>query len=350
MFTISTIGVIFGLFVGAGALFDKLLLKHQKILIHNALYRWWFRLENTKIRNLYKLMAEYALEIAGMIFRWPLWSWQSFILLVILSWILTSIASLIGYHWTPQMHRISPIPLPIYTVYILNFPFDLLTCYATFHVLKIIRKANIVISILAIMIDILIAGILVCFCYGVIWWGSDLAFNNQSIGSEFSNSYFKQHFINNNKKVLTKDGFTEKATVNIYYKNSLLSYIKDGFSFYYKRLLGKYCESSYIIEYELIEGKKTKIYQAITIDSNDDWFRMITPLTTFVPTFFYMFILLFLLVGKFIIESAMHLLSVMTEPNPEKDPKEFIPGTLLGLLCGVIASLSKAIVEIFKTL
>jgi hypothetical protein len=297
MFTIPTIGIIFGFFVGAGALFDKLLLKHQKISVHNALYRWWFRLENTRIRNLYKLMAEYALKIAAIIFRWPLWSWQSFILLVVLSWILTSIASVIGYYLTPSIHNISPIPLPVYTVYILNFPFDFLTCFATFHVLKIIRKANMVISILAIITDIVIAGILVCVCYGVVWWGGALALNNQSIGSEFVHSYYAQDFINKNKRLLIKDGFTEKATVKIYYGNTpLLSSVKEGFTFYYNRLIGKYCEISSIIEYEVIEGKRAKRYQGTAISRNDNWFGMITPLTTFVPTFFYMFILLFLLV------------------------------------------------------
>ena len=341
----TTIGIILGLFVGIGALADKLLLKHQKILLHQAMYNWWFRLEKTIIRDLGKLMAEYSLKIGQKIFRWRFWSWQNWVLLITISWVLTSTASIIGYYLTPEIYIIYPIPLPFFTAYIANFPFDLLTIYITFHVLKIIKRFNPIISILAIGIDILIAGALVIFCYASMWWLSDIGYNHYWWGSGYLHTYSDQEFKKNYQYILAKDGFTEKAIIKTYLKPDFLARIKGGLISYRNWDSHQYSFTQVV---KVNEGSQEKIYQMkVFVVSN--WASMAPPLTTFIPTFLYMILLSILILGKIIIEIAMHLLNIMTEADPEKDPKSFIPGTLIGLLCGIIASSVKVILTIIKT-
>lgn len=344
--TLTTIGIIFTLFVGTGVLVDKLLLKQQKNRLHHVMYNWWFRLEKTKARNLGKLMAEYSLKVIGKIsFRF--WSWQTWIFLIIISWVLTSIASIIGYYLTPGVQKTSPIPLPHFTVYIANFPFDLLTVYVTFHVLKIIRTATPLISLAAIAIDIIIASIFVIICFVFVWWGADKALNYSWWGQDYTQKYLGQEFIKNNKDNLIKDGFSKNVTIHYYRKLSLQDYLKISLNSYKSVSKGGFYRYPVTVIYEASEGDKKINYQRKE-NTVFSWFSLLLPLTSFLPTLFYMFFLVVLILGKIIIESIMHLLNVMTEPDPEKDPKDFIPGTLIGLLFGIIAAFVKAIVEVIK--
>ena len=220
--------------------------------------------------------------------------------------------------------------------------------YVTLHVLKIIIRVNPFRSLTAITFDIFVSGILVILCGGFMDWGEQITYNNQWWGSGYANTYAGEHFKRHNESVLEGDGFGEKATIRVYRNESILDYLRMGFNDYKNALKGNIPYKIPIwTVIEVKEGNRHKSYHVKMIVVSD-WFSLIMPLTTFIPTFIYMALLFVLIIGKIIIEITMHLLEVMTEPNPAIDPKDFIPGTLIGLLCSVIATSAKVIVEIIK--
>ncbi|MBW2739922.1 MAG: hypothetical protein JRE64_13995, partial [Deltaproteobacteria bacterium] len=46
--------------------------------------------------------------------------------------------------------------------------------------------------------------------------------------------------------------------------------------------------------------------------------------------------------------SMMHLIEVITEKDPNKQPKDFIPGTMLGMVLGLTGATIKAVIEIIE--
>ena len=86
------------------------------------------------------------------------------------------------------------------------------------------------------------------------------------------------------------------------------------------------------------------IIQKIEIST---WTILLVSGTTFIPSFFYMGLLLIMFTAKIILDVSrfitMHILEVVTE-----DPKNIMPGTLLGILFSVIAAFAKLIVDFIK--
>ncbi len=146
MLTWTTIGLLAGFFAGAGALIDGFWLRRKKPALHHKLTEWWLRLDASKISEIPKLMAEWVLGLGKRIFRWPLLSWQTLVLLLVASWILTTTSSMLGnvIDWTTKR---GPAPnlvndLPFYWTYLTNLPFDIITILVTAWILRFVLSST----------------------------------------------------------------------------------------------------------------------------------------------------------------------------------------------------------------
>ena len=139
------------------------------------LTEWWLRLDNSKIQEIPKLMAEWVLRLGKRIFRWPLLSWQSLVLLLVASWILTTASATLGNVIDAATKRLPTYnnfvdALPFYWVYITNLPFDIITIMVTAWILRFVLRSSVVKSMAAVLFDILIAALLVWICMASINW------------------------------------------------------------------------------------------------------------------------------------------------------------------------------------
>ena len=79
---------------------------------------------------------------------------------------------------------------------------------------------------------------------------------------------------------------------------------------------------------------------------------MLIALSTFLPVVGYMFILSVLLVAKLVLKAVrgivLYILEALTEHDPIREPKDFMPFTILGTALGTIVSTVRTIVTLLE--
>lgn len=267
MLTWTTIALTAAFLASAGVFIDRLLLHRKKPALHHKLTEWWLRLDASKIGEIPKLMAGWVLGLGKRIFRWPLLSWQSVVLLLIASWILTTTSSTLGnvIDWTSKH---GPAPnlvenLPFYWTYLTNLPFDIITITVTAWVLRFVLRSSVVKSMAAVLIDIIIAALLVWICMSSILWISGKSAEYDFPGSELFLTRYVRNFPPGIQQRALDDGFSKEAKVKYHSKSSFLEHISQVRTDYVTLLLeGSGAESTFESEgvYKIIEGQRSEIY------------------------------------------------------------------------------------------
>ena len=82
------------------------------------------------------------------------------------------------------------------------------------------------------------------------------------------------------------------------------------------------------------------------------WGPVLIALSTFLPVVGYMFILSVLLVAKLVLKAVrgivLYILEALTEHDPIREPKDFMPFTILGTALGTIVSTVRTIVTLLE--
>ena len=348
MLTWTTIGLLAGFFTAAGVVVDRLWLRRKKPALHHKLTEWWLRLDASKIGEIPKLMAGWVLGLGKQIFRWPLLSWQTLVLLLIASWILTTASTILGYMIDTIILRVNTYDnlvdaLPFYWIYITNLPFDIITIMVTGWILRFVLRSSVVKSMAAVLFDILIAALLVWICMASIIWIDDRAAEYNFPGYELFLTEYVGNSIPSIQQMALDDGFSKEAKVKKYAKSSFLEILSHTRKDYVTLFLeGTGASTTYNREvfYEIIEGQRSEKYvepAALVVT----WRVFLVATTSFIPTFAYMTAMLIFLLAAMMVKATMHLLELATQSDPRTHPEKFIPFTLLGSLFGLMAIFAK---------
>lgn len=346
MITWSTIAILAATFAIFGAAFDKLILTRQKPALHQKLVSYWVSLEELEYKNLAKSLSSYVLSKLKNTTTLGIRSWKTLLVWTFISYVLASVASLVAWAIDGGFDE-TTIPLPIFTTYISNWIFDLVTVFITLKVLNVVRKHRPSIGLIALAADLLLAFILVILCRSTTMYLNEIAFNYDLPGSGQSRTYTASVYKKDLRNEITINSFSEKAIIDVKLKNSFFDNLKE--SFYLFCYLQNESKSAEIVTIK--EKEKEVSYQfSVTRVSGVLW--TLIPATVFIPTALFILTLIIFLCLKMILDFlkmiGLHLLEVATEVDPKVDPKGFSPGILVGLLLGCLAALSKAIRELIK--
>lgn len=102
----------------------------------------------------------------------------------------------------------------------------------------------------------------------------------------------------------------------------------------------------------VIDKEKTTKY-TVTRDTYMSYYGFFLASTTFIPTLLFLFVIFVLLVAKILLGvikiSSLYFLERVTEDDPIRKAKEFVPFTLLGLLIGIVGGLIKLMISLRST-
>ena len=349
------IGVIAGALTAIGNAIDHLLVRRQKRVLYEKMVVWWIKLAETRFPVLHTRMASNALSYFSRLTNGRLRVSRLCLLAIVGTWLLTSGSAFIGTvidEGIAGPFRTSGIPLPIFTVYLANFPFDLATVAVTYFALKLVARSRPLKGILVICLDLAAAYALAVLAWVFIVWGEDLAMTYEMPGTRWGHEALEERVRAQNAPAISAMGFSEQARIRVYQFNE-----RTGFAFLV-RIAPQAFRSAWrrepvserrYVKIVVTEGERTVVrwgYGHFTAR----WSHVAMAYTTFVPTGAYMIYLLFLLVGRIMIETlrlaSMQFLEVATEADPTETPKDFIPGTLFGAAIGIMAAIANAIVKL----
>jgi lipoprotein signal peptidase len=348
-------GIVLVAFTALGAVIDRFLVIRHRSALHTAMVRWWTMIHDTSVPELPTLAAQRVLKLGKFIFPWKLLSWQAAGASIIISWSLTTAAFLLGNIIDGEPWRILPSQLPLATVYLANFPYDLLTILATVRVLQLLRTSpNVGISFGIIALNIIVVAFLAVFCFSSIYWASDFA-----VKYDLPAAAQAAHKEDENRRQQIE------AALGPEYK-----YLEDktprlhgfwrGVAVAPRRMWEqlRYGNSSAmnfaVVTARPVANGKTGEPQVklLKLPVRYGWGPVLLALSTFLPVAGYMAILLVLLVAKLVLKAVrgivLYTLETLTEHDPIREPKDFMPFTILGTTLGTIVSTVRTIVTLIE--
>jgi hypothetical protein len=309
-------------------------------------------IHDTRVPGFPALAASRALSVGKRIFPWKLISWQSALTCVIISWLVTSAANWFGdlsdgQPWYPFIDN-----LPIFTVYLANFPFDLATIFLTVRVLQWLRASpGVFTSIGLILVNITLAGLLAVLCAASIIKASDFARTHHLPGAASGTHNAQTQFRKDIQTVLGENSANVEQVD--FDDSSIKDLIVSAPSFLWRQI--RYGNASQnkqaVVKRErMVNGQPggPPEYIVLNLPISGYWRTALISLSTFLPVLMYMTILAVLLVAKLVLTAVrtitLFALESLTQHDPIREPKDFLPFTMLGLLSGAIASTVKAII------
>ncbi len=394
--------LILSIFPIIGAFVDKMLLARQKGTLHLLMVQWWNRLDDTKLPDLHRFIAKNTRKALRGAFRYNYSKLRKIFILVLVSWVFTSSAALIALYLDSTSLIVSESPqinLPIFTVYIVNLVFDVLAISITYYFLSVIELKSYVISIVVIILHIILSIILILACYTSLLFASTYAFNHSWLGTGVGNTLNRSSFVEDRKfmviykyyaiKFYKNEPILDENKEDYIHKNEVTEkLILNKLGMEWDELISQTLYHSTIKEYYNYRTIWKKFWGDITGKKRDYrstiYFNTIFRLnekipisikqmkvgcttsqlgpsrsfpfmasTVFFPTLIYLLFLLFVVIAKVILScmkfSIMHFLEVTTEQDPLANPKSFIPGTMIGLVFGIIAVIINLLLELIKT-
>lgn len=352
------IGVIAGALAGIGNAVDRLLLRNQKRVLYDKMFAWWFTLAETKFPKLHTRMASNAIRLFRTIMPARRHAWMLLLVAIGGSFVLTSVSCIIGRTLGAAIGRppaVTAIPLPLFMVYVANFPFDCATSVTTYFALTVVVKCGPIKGIFVIFLDLAIAFALATVSWSSISWSEDLAYQWRAPGTHTFLEKSEEWMQELGAHELAALGFSNKAKIRLHFvneKTGFLTYLRSAPEAFGSALHCEALSQEYYIKLVITEAHHTDVLWVRKFE-----IARITHVamacTTLVPTAVYMVYLLFLLIARSMIEimrlASMQFLEAATEVDPSKKPQEFKPVTLFGAAVGILALIANAVVTLLKS-
>lgn len=348
MLTWKAIAIIAGALAACGATFDTFLLHRQKKSLLLFLLSYWNKLDETRYRNLAKSLSSWVIYKFDHLFPGSFLSLRALLFWTIASWLLTSAASVIGFTIDPD--PAASVPLPLFPTYIANWFFDLATIAITLKVIKIIKEHSPIVGFFSLLADAAIAIVLAILCLTTTLWLNNIARNLVLPGTGETRSYLTEAFKHRNMDVLKSGGFTEKMKVNNIIELSFAKSLKDSTNLFLAAAQGRRYVATTKLNYKVTEGPLRREY--VEIFSGKMFVAWILiPNTVILPTLFFLFLLIIILISKMVLDGhrriMLHFLELATQDDPDIDPKGFKPGTLIGIVLALLATIAKSVSELW---
>lgn len=328
------------------------MLRRHKIRLQYRLVSLWYTVDKATIPDLPALAARNLRAIIFRLFRGRR-LWVTVLRSFIGSWLLTVIVFVPLYVYeNPKSFPFVFLPDPL--LFVVNYVFDAATVLVTLWALKVVITKSAIKGILAILVDLSLAGFFTFFCYiGFMtttvltqrypdWLLPGLEYQTETTLRVLESMGLKER--------LRQDGFTDNAQKFAYEVFDVPAYFREGVPAIYYLLRGENYRVAKTLVIEVKEEEREATYQMtgtfLTLLSYPA-----TTLTTFLPSAVFLLSLLLLIVARLILVATQavvkYILELVTEADPERDPKQFMPGTLLGVFLGTVSTTLKAAYEIF---
>jgi hypothetical protein len=350
--------IVFLALTAFGAVIDRLLVTRHRSALHTAMVRWWTIIYDTRIPELPALAARRVIKFAKSLFPWKLISWQAAVASIIISWSLTSAAFLLGHIIEGEEWHSLPSQLPLAAVYFANFPYDLLTILLTAKVLQLLSTSpNIGTSFAIIALNILVAAFLAVFCLASIQWANDFAIKYNLPAAAQTNQKEDEIRRQQIEAALGPDyEYLKDETSTVFRANGFWTHVRMSPRRIWEQL--RYGNSA-IINPAVVTacpvvngGTGEATVKALFLPVRHSWGPILIALSTFLPVGAYMLILLILLVAKLVLKAVrtivLYTLEALTEHDPIREPKDFMPFTILGTALAAIVSTVKAIIALLQ--
>ena len=345
---------ILAIFSGIGAIVDKILVSRHRSALHLSMVRWWTTIYDLSIPAFPALAAQRVLTFGKFIFPWKLISWQSVIATFIFSWCITSAAQLTGYALDGEPWSKLLSDLPLATVYIANYPYDLITVILTVRVLQLLRNSpRLTVSFPIILLNIIVTGILTVLCFISILFADTIAVKYnlpEAAKAKQEHEQRRQHDIERALGSNYVDVVEQRVALT------------DGGMWHALRAAplviwnqvryGNSSSGTTIVTARPVTNERPgqTTEKILKVPVTGRWAAVFVALSTFVPTLGYMLVLIGLLIAKIILAGVrsivLYTLEVLTEHDPLREPKDFMPFTLLGLTIGTITSTVRTILAL----
>ncbi len=372
----NTALILLSLSIAFGKAFDMLSYKFEKKSVYKKMQRWLKAIENAKFKDIHKLSIDYFVSSGENFFpikRRPI---LTIIKIMILSFIITSSASIIAFYINGGFNDLKYQKwhdvLPWYPTYIVNFVLDFLTIFMSIIILKFIRKRGFVISILGLLLDFFLAYSFFALVMITVIPTNDFIFKlgagNQYV-SMTPKSKFKQgktipiNTVSNfeeigiSKKTLKSifnDGFTNKAFIkqinidkqSIWVKFSNLYSFESFYNLIIKRNV---VERSIKSEIMVFEGENKKNY-ILNVDYKFSVFIILLSLTTLIPTTLFLLFLAAMYISKKLFQLSKFVMIRVFKSSIDDvdDMNKFNPGVHIGSVIAILICILKLLDEFVK--
>jgi uncharacterized metal-binding protein len=105
-----------------------------------------------------------------------------------------------------------------------------------------------------------------------------------------------------------------------------------------------------VVEARPLEPLALPQEKVLHVRARGAWSATLLGVSTFLPVFGYMLLLFILLIAKIVLKvmrvATLYVLEALTEHDPIREPKDFMPFTILGTALGTLGSAVKAIVTL----
>jgi hypothetical protein len=348
-------------FTALGLAFDKLVPPGRKTHLHDRMVRRWFNIGSLVIPDYKTFVISKFLNAIKFITKYKIFSWPFFLWTVIISWLFTSLGSILEVLFNKE-----PIDLPFYPLYLVTYPFDFIAVLMVIKTSRLLLKEqNFIKLFLIILIHLSVTYLFAGLCIA----------SAEKIGSSFSKfgqdsgifqSWNMSDSIKNRYKALIhdslkNDGFSDSVKLEFKYINEtpFLTETKSSLVAIKKALLfqqnPRFTVSSMML-IRVTEDKRTKIYSipsSVLIPEGN----VVGALSTFIPTLILLLVILFSVFAKTIFAIARFVSTTLLDRFTQSGitgekriflPENFLPGTITGVLLSVISAFILLVAELIK--
>ena len=360
----KTIILILTLFPGMGLGFDKLLALRHKEKLHYAMIRWWDRLDETAIPDYPRLLSTWLLSRVQRILKLDLR--RTLIAYLLICFAFLSGASLLNWI-TPEpadpafvsipLPRQPPLPqpqnwfesvkLPHVLLILAVLPFDFVTLAATIASLRLLTLGGPGRNMTVLVVNLFATSALAVGCFAAVMFANNMTVNYNMIGVQYERELLKRGeiavFNYQSARLTNYTGGMQLST------NAIVTYYHVEDSFVDDLKQAPAALAALLLRRPIVLWKSHLSVAIVDGKERAQWTRSesahIGPaLLLFTGTVFYPAVavigaLIFMLLGKLVLMIFRGVLMYFFDLATEKNPKEFIPGTLIGISLGLLVTL-----------
>jgi hypothetical protein len=348
----KAVGALSALATSLGGFADLFLLRQRdRASLHTILVRWWVWLDDTAVVDFPRAIANTADNILTRAIRRNRKRLVICALTIASSFALTTMAWIAGYWLRPTSYDAITWDdyLPFYPIYVSNFVFDLITVWIFALGIRRLRHATPLGSVAlgAAMIAVS-SGLAVLSVAGMVW-GPNQALKHGILAYGVSHQLALENMnaVSAHRELqrLFGPGTTIEPvdiTVGLSLKMAVCSYAWH---------LGR-TGCRFIIAPARIHLANGRLLTAAATFDRMPLAPLLSGATTLIPVLsFSVLVCSAIGVKQFAAltrKTIMRLLEVVTESDPARDSRSFMPGMLLGAACSFISVVVKAVVEVLS--
>lgn len=333
------------LLIALGALADYLLLHRHRTRLYTRLTAAWIQLDDTRVPNLARLAATKLLEPLSRLRRQRDGLLTLGVASLPISWLFTTLFWISG---SVLDGRALPGTLATWPIYVINYPFDIVTAAVTVAALVVIRDRGFWVGVGAALGDALLAFMLALasvtalVVFATTSRGLQIPYTTYAAGEEWTQFYEDQL-----RLWLEQQGHEPQtiSVTNLAFSLDSESLLKGSFDAMRRPLTGNtdprlgYRET--VVMAAIVDGEE-QVYQ-LEVPFVAAWRVILTSVTTLVPTLVFVVTLLLLMIAKVVLRGTRFMLLHLLEVSLEKPVEELAPAKMLSLVLAMCVALLKVL-------